>query len=109
MDISSLQNISSDISKNAIDTGSTSKIADSQQTNTDVFASFLDSAVKNINQTNAYISDAEDEEIKLAIGETDNTHDLAIALQKASTAIQYTVAVRDKFIEAYKTIMNIQI
>ena len=63
----------------------------------------------NITQTNAYISDAEDEKVKLAMGETENTHDLTIALQKASAAISYTVAIRDKFLESYRTIMNIQI
>ena len=63
----------------------------------------------NITQTNAYISDAEDEKIKLAMGETENTHDLTIALQKASAAITYTAAIRDKFLESYRTIMNIQI
>lgn len=108
MNISSLYNISSDIISNSIDMGS---VDNSHQAETDsgVFASFLDSAVSNINQTNAYISEAEDEELKLAMGETESTHDLTIALQKASTALQYTVAVRDKFIEAYRTIMNMQI
>ena len=32
-----------------------------------------------------------------------------IAAAKASTALSYTVALRDKFIEAYKEIMQIQI
>ena len=63
----------------------------------------------NINYTNAALSNAENEEIKFALGETENTHDLTIALQKASTALQYTVAVRDKLLEAYKEIMNMQI
>ena len=44
-----------------------------------------------------------------ALGETENTHDLSIALQKASTALQYTVAVRDKFLQAYREIMQMQI
>lgn len=75
----------------------------------DLFSSLLGTAIDNIQTTNSYISDAEDEELKLALGETENTHDLTIALQKASTALQYTVAVRDKFMEAYKEIMNINI
>ena len=69
----------------------------------------LSAAMDNITQANAYISDAEDEKVKLAMGETENTHDLTIALQKASAAISYTVAIRDKFLESYRTIMNIQI
>ncbi|MBQ8821330.1 MAG: flagellar hook-basal body complex protein FliE [Lachnospiraceae bacterium] len=74
-----------------------------------VFQTFLNSAIDNINYTNAALSNAENEEIKFALGETENTHDLTIALQKASTALQYTVAVRDKLLEAYKEIMNMQI
>lgn len=74
----------------------------------DAFGKVLDSVIGNINTTNGYLSQAENEEIKLSLGQADNTHDLAIALQKASTALQYTVAVRDKFIEAYKELMNMQ-
>ena len=74
-----------------------------------VFESFLNSAIDNINTTNAYLSEAENEEIRFALGETENTHDLTSALQKASTALQYTVAVRDRLLEAYKEIMNMQI
>lgn len=74
-----------------------------------LFDTFLNTAIDNIKTTNSYLSDAEDEEIKFALGETDNTHDLTIALQKASTALQYTVAIRDKLLEAYKEIMQMQI
>ena len=77
--------------------------------NHDMFQSLLDNAINNINTTNAYLSNAENEKIKFALGETESPHDLTIALQKASTALQYTVAVRDKFLEAYKEIMNMQI
>ena len=107
MDISSLYSVNSGVIQNAINnkTFDTSVSGGSN----DVFASFFDSAIQSLNQTNAYILDAEDEEIKLALGETENTHDLTIALQKASTALQYTVAVRDKFLESYRTIMNMQI
>lgn len=61
-----------------------------------LFDAFLNTAIDNIKTTNSYLSDAENEEIRFALGETDNTHDLTIALQKASTALQYTVAIRDK-------------
>lgn len=74
-----------------------------------MFEAFLNSAIDNIKTTNSYLSDAENEEIRFALGEVDNTHDLSIALQKASTALQYTVAVRDKFMEAYKELMQLQI
>lgn len=74
-----------------------------------LFDAFLNTAIDNIKTTNSYLSDAEDEKLKFALGETENTHDLTIALQKASTALQYTVAVRDKLLDAYKEIIQIQI
>ena len=73
-----------------------------------VFSSILDSAARLINQTNAYSNAAEEEEIKYALGETDNIHDLQIAQQKANVSLQYTVAVRDAFMSGYKELMNMQ-
>ncbi len=74
-----------------------------------LFDAFLNSAINSIKTTNEYLSDAEDMDIKFALGETDNAHDLTIALQKASTALQYTVAVRDRLLDAYKELMQMQI
>ena len=47
--------------------------------------------------------------IKFALGESTNTHELLVAQEKANIALSYTVAVRDKVIDAYKEIMNMQI
>lgn len=74
-----------------------------------MFDAILNSAINNINNTNSLLSDAENAEISFALGETENAHDLMIALNKASTALNYTIAVRDKFLEAYKEIMQMQI
>ena len=105
MDIMSLRNVSSGVMKEAV--SNSNKIA--KNDNQDMFGTLFQTALDNINTTNQYLSDAENAEISFSLGETDNTHDLTIALQKASTALQYTVAVRDKFLEAYKEIMNMQI
>ena len=80
-----------------------------QAEDNDMFGAIFKSVLSDINQTNGYLSKAEDEEIKLAIGEATSTHDLAVALQKASTALQYTVAVKNAFMESYKTLINMQI
>lgn len=104
MDISSFYNISSKAIQNAADNSSIANIE-----STGEFASLFDKAVENLSLTNSYLSDAENEELKWALGETDNTHELSIALQKAQTSLQYTVAVRDKVLEAYKEIMQMQI
>ena len=104
MDVTSLLGTSSIITKEvqtpeAIGTGKTSN----------VFDTILSSAIDNINTTNGYLSDAENAEVSFALGEMESTHDLMIALQKASTALQYTVAIRDRFLDAYKEIMQMQI
>lgn len=88
----------------------TGTLAEKQEkTSGTLFESFLNTAIDNIKTTNGYLSDAEDEKIRFAMGETENTHDLMIAMQKASTALQYTVTIRDKLLEAYKEIMQMQI
>ena len=105
MDIMSLRNVSSGMMKEAVSNSNRIEKSDSQN----MFGTMFQTALDNINTTNQYLSDAENAEIAFALGEVDNTHDLTIALQKASTALQYTIAVRDKFLEAYREIMNMQI
>lgn len=73
------------------------------------FSSLLDSMVTALDETNNLQNQAEEAEIQFALGESDNTHDLLIAQTKANVALQYTVAVRDRMIEAYQTIMQMQI
>ena len=73
------------------------------------FSSILDSMSNSVNETNTLQNQAEAAAIQFALGESDNTHDLLIAQTKANTALQYTVAVRDRLIEAYQQIMQMQI
>ena len=71
--------------------------------------SFIYLLLDCINETNDLQSAVEAEELNLALGYSDNTHDLPIAQFKADVAIQYTVAVKNKLLEAYKEIMNLQV
>lgn len=103
-DINDLYSISSDAVKNTL-YGNTEVV----EGNANMFDSLLNAAINNINETNGYLSDQENEELKLAMGISENTHDLSIAIQKAETALQYTVAVRDKLLTAYNEIMQMQI
>lgn len=102
MQIDSITPIKNDISlHNITDSG----------VNTDNSASFdslLTSAMNMVDETNTLQQGAEQAEINYAMGYTDSTHDLAVAQQKANIALQYTVAVRDKVLEAYREIMNMQ-
>ena len=74
-----------------------------------LFSSVFNSAVEGIKTTNAYLSDAENQAILFALGPSGSTHDPKIAPHTAETALQYTVAIRDKLLEAYKELMQIQI
>ncbi len=73
------------------------------------FDSILNNAMKLVDDTNTLQNQASAQEVSFALGETDNVHDLIVAEQKANMAIQYTVAVRNQFIQGYNTIMNMQI
>jgi flagellar hook-basal body complex protein FliE len=72
------------------------------------FESLFEAAKGMINETNSYINAAEEAEIAYALGINDNTHDLLIAQQKANLAVQFTVAIRNQVLDAYKEIMNLQ-
>lgn len=77
--------------------------------NTEAFSSLLNSAISMYQEADQLQKKAETAEMNFAMGYSDNTHDLALAQQKANIALQYTVKVTNKFLEAYKEIMNMQL
>lgn len=72
------------------------------------FESLFQSALNMINETDSLSNAAEEEAIKYSLGYSDSALDLMVAQTKANTSLQFTVAVRDKVLEAYKEIMNMQ-
>jgi flagellar hook-basal body complex protein FliE len=108
MDISALGNVNS-ISIVEAYNNNLPKITSPVNEDHSAFDGLLAAAMKQINTTQSFISNAENEEIKWALGESTSTHDLTNALQKSSVAMQYTVALRDKVLEAYREIMQMQI
>lgn len=90
----------------------TSYINNTSLTKTDssnTFADVLSSIMDSVDETNSLQNAAEQEEVSFALGESDNMHDLLVAETKASVALQYTVAVRDKIIDAYRELMQMSI
>lgn len=73
------------------------------------FDAIFQSALDMVKNTNEISSAAEAEELKMALGYSDNANDLTAALTKAELAVQYTVTVKNKVLEAYREIMNIQV
>lgn len=74
----------------------------------ETFENLFQSALSMVKETENLTNVAEKEEISYALGLSDNIHDLQIAQQKANLSLQYTVTVRNKVLEAYKEIMNLQ-
>lgn len=72
------------------------------------FDNLLSSAMNLIGETDQLSNAAEAEEIRYAMGESDSLHDLQVAQQKANVSLQYTVAVKNTAMEAYRTLINLQ-
>ena len=85
---------------------STSKITTDNGT---AFDTLLNSAIQMYKDADSYQRAAEESEINFALGYSTNTHDLAVAQQKANISLQYTVRVTNKALEAYKELMNMKI
>ena len=79
-----------------------------EETKGSTFDGLLHSAMNMIKETNDYSNEAAEAELAYAMGLTENTHDLQVAQMKANISLQYTVAVRNAVIEAYKEIMQLQ-
>lgn len=107
---SSISNITDYINKTANLSNTTNETTKAGETDTSkAFSSVLDSAMQMLDETNTLTNNADTAQMNFAMGYSDNTHDLVIAQQKAALSFQYTVAIKNQLISAYKEIMNIQI
>jgi flagellar hook-basal body complex protein FliE len=70
------------------------------------FADFLNNAVSDVNKLQL---DSEQLNEALAMGKTDNIHQVMIASEKAEIALQFTMQIRNKILDAYQDIMRMPI
>lgn len=70
------------------------------------FADYLKQAM---NETNSLLMESESISNDFAAGITDNIHAVQIAAEKADTALQFTLQIRNKIMDAYSEIMRMQI
>ena len=105
MDISSIIPAVKGVEKSS---ASIKGIVNSDQGKNVSFDSLFTSALNMLEETNALTNMAQEEAINFSMGYTDNIHDLMVAQQKANLSLQYTVAVRNAVVDAYKEIMNLQ-
>lgn len=88
--------------------GAAALLKGAKESRNTTFENLFQSALDMVNETNDLSNAAEEAEMSYSLGLSDNTHDLLIAQQKANLSLQYTVAVRNSVMDAYKEIMNLQ-
>lgn len=70
------------------------------------FGDFLTDKLKEVNELKHHSNELNK---KLVTGEIDNMHQVMIASEKADIALQYTIQIRNKLLDAYNEIMRMQI
>lgn len=64
---------------------------------------------KSIEEVNRLQLEADKEAENFALGKTDNIHKVMLTAEKADIALQFTIQIRNKVIDAYNEIMRMQI
>ena len=103
MDITALHNVTSEYLKNVVDASQQVHVEDES------FDNVLQSAMDMINEANYLQNKSEEAEMEFMLGYSTNPHALMAVQEKADIALNYTIAVRDKVLDAYKELMNMQI
>lgn len=95
-------NLKPDISGKAIEPSSKSSVSDVSKQ----FSSYLNEAISEVNQQQLESNRITEQ---FARGEITDIHHVMITAQKASIALELTVQVRNKVVEAYQEVMRMQI
>ena len=74
--------------------------------NTISFSTFLKESIEKVNLLE---EEAKQYDFKVATGRLENIHEATIATQKADIALQLTMQIRNKILDAYREIMRMQI
>ncbi len=82
-----------------------------EKTNTDSSFSmpFSDCLKQALNNTNDLLIESDRLADDFAAGRTDNIHQVTLAAEKADIALQFTMQIRSKILDAYSEIMRMQI
>lgn len=103
MQVNSINQISDILNKSAISLNDEKKQGDS-------FSNIFNAAMNLLNDTNSLQKQADNIGMEFLAGNTNvNIEDVLIASKKASTALQFTVEIRNQVLAAYDEIMKIQI
>lgn len=70
---------------------------------------FSDYLKEALDSTNSLLTEADYLADEFAAGRTDNIHQVMIAAEKADVALQFTLQIRNKIMDAYNEIMRMQL
>jgi flagellar hook-basal body complex protein FliE len=70
---------------------------------------FKDLLTKAISDLNTSQTDANASIQNLATGGADNLHDVIISMEKAEMSLQYAIQVRNKVMDAYQSVIQMQV
>ena len=73
------------------------------------FEDIYQAALSVLDETNKYQFEAEQAQLDLATGKTDNILTVLLAQEKAYSSLNFTVQVTNKIIESYREIMRMQV
>lgn len=71
--------------------------------------SFSDLLHNSMGEVNQLLLESENLNNMLALGQVDNLHQAVITSQKAELALQYSIQIRNKILDAYNEIMRMPI
>lgn len=71
--------------------------------------SFGELLAKGLEQVHSLQADADAAILQLALGETDNLHQVMTAVERASIALELTIAIRNRLVDAYHELMRMQV
>jgi len=75
----------------------------------ETYALFADQLRRALDKVNDQVREADLMAQKVVTGESENLHQVMIALEKAALAVNLTVEVRNRVVEAYQEIMRMQV
>ena len=103
MVITALHIVTSEYLNNVVDASQQVHVEDKS------FDNVLQSAMDMINEANYLQNKSEEAEMEFMLGYSTNPHALMAVQEKADIALNYTLTVKDKVLDAYKELMNMQI
>ena len=102
-------NVINDPNEISFQTIQTKQQNQAEKTSKSAFEGFFDAAVKLFDETSMLQIKDEQLQIDYATGKTDDMLAVILAQQKAYSALNFTVQITNKIIEAYREIMRISI